>query len=48
MDKPEDWKYAPVHLHYYDAKTAFDQGEFYLIMLEYRQDAFHAPNDHIH
>jgi hypothetical protein len=51
LRKPENWKYAPDLLQFYEAKSAVEQ-ELYLMFLEYRmrafQGAFHMNPDYMH
>jgi hypothetical protein len=51
LKKPENWKYAPDILQFYESKNSLDQ-KLYLIFLEYKQrafqGAFHISNDYMH
>ncbi|MEO0279804.1 MAG: cytochrome C, partial [candidate division WOR-3 bacterium] len=51
LKKPENWKFAPDLLQFYEAKSSIEQ-ELYVMFLEYRmrtfQGAFHANPDYMH
>ncbi|MEW6455887.1 MAG: multiheme c-type cytochrome [Acidobacteriota bacterium] len=51
LKKPENWKYAPDLLQFYEAKSTVEQ-ELYVMFLEYRmrtfQGAFHMNPDYMH
>lgn len=51
LEKPDDWKYAPDLLQFYEARSSVEQ-ELYVMFLEYRmrafQGAFHANPDYMH